>query len=213
MPVNTFACSDGHIYLAIVVDAHWATLCEVMGRADLGDAAGFETVRERTANRRTVNDVVARWFAAQPVDDAVRLVGGAGVTIAKVNTLAEALADPHVIERGVLTDAKLEDGSIAPLVSPPVKFGRTPTTIRMAPPALGAHNSELLEELGYDSDRRARLVADGAILTRHRMVNGPDPPPAHPRTRQGDPAARRTHAAFEIEGDAKRTDVVELRGP
>ena len=76
--------------------------------------------------------------------------------------MAEALADPHVAARGMLTDAKLEDGSIAPLVSPPVKFSRTPTTIRMAAPALGAHNSELLDELGYDADRRARLAADGA---------------------------------------------------
>ena len=161
-PVNTFACTDGHVYLAVVVDAHWAILCRVMGCPDLGRAAGFATVRERTANRGTVNEVVSRWFATQRVDDALRLVGGAGLTIAKVNTLTEAVADPHVAVRGMLTDVKLEDGSIAPLVSPPVKFSRTPTTIRMAAPALGAHNAELLDELGYDADRRARLDADGA---------------------------------------------------
>ena len=80
-------------------------------------------------------------------------MGDAGVTIAKVNTFAEALADPHVLARGMLTDTKLEDGSIAPLVSPPVKFSRTPTTIRTASPALAAYNSELLDELGYDADR------------------------------------------------------------
>ncbi|HEX5204590.1 MAG TPA: CoA transferase [Actinoplanes sp.] len=160
-PVNTFACADGHVYLAVVVDAHWAILCEVMGNPDLGHAAGFATIRERTANRRTVNEVVSGWFATHRVDDVLRLVGGAGITVAKVNTVAEALADPHVVARGMLTDAKLEDGSIAPLVSPPVKFSRTPTTIRMAAPALGAHNTELLDELGYDADRRARLAADG----------------------------------------------------
>jgi formyl-CoA transferase len=49
VPVNTFACADGHIYLAVVLDAHWAKLCEVMGSPDLGHAAGFATVRERTA--------------------------------------------------------------------------------------------------------------------------------------------------------------------
>jgi crotonobetainyl-CoA:carnitine CoA-transferase CaiB-like acyl-CoA transferase len=161
-PVNTFACADGHIYLAVVVDAHWAILCQVMGQPDLGHAAGFATGRERTANRRTVNEVVAGWFAPLRVDDALRLVGGAGVTIAKVNTLTETLVEPHVVARGMLTDTKLEDGSMAPLVSPPVKFSRTPTTIRTASPALGAHNAELLDELGYDAERRARLAADGA---------------------------------------------------
>src|SRR5262245_31585975 len=44
VPVNTFACADGYIYLAVVVDAHWGVLCEVMGRADLAQAAGFATV-------------------------------------------------------------------------------------------------------------------------------------------------------------------------
>jgi crotonobetainyl-CoA:carnitine CoA-transferase CaiB-like acyl-CoA transferase len=161
-PVNAFACADGHVYLAVVVDPHWAKLCEVMGQPDLARAPGFATARERTANRRTVNDVVAGWFAPLRADDAVRLVSGAGVTIARVNTMTEALADPHVAARGVLTDTKLEDGSIAPLVAPPVKFGRTPTTIRLGPPALGAHNDELLDELGYDAERRARLAADGA---------------------------------------------------
>jgi len=49
------------------------------------------------------------------------------------------------------------------LVSPPVKFGRTPTTIRLGPPALGAHTEDVLDELGYDADRRCRLAADAAI--------------------------------------------------
>jgi formyl-CoA transferase len=163
VPVNSYACADGYIYLAIVLDAHWATLCGVMGCAHLATAPGFATVRERTANRDAVNDVVARWFAAQPVDVAVRLVGDAGLTISKINTYAEAVADPHVKERGMLTDTMLEDGSLAPLVSPPVKFSRTPTSIRMAPPALGAHTEELLKELGYDAERVARLSADGVV--------------------------------------------------
>jgi formyl-CoA transferase len=160
VPVNAFACTDGHVYLAVVVDSHWTNLCEAMGQPDLAQAPGFATARERTTNRRTVNDVVAGWLAPLCVDDALHLVSGAGVTIARINTMTEALADPHVAARGVLTDTKLEDGSIAPLVSPPVKFGRTPTSIRRCPPALGAHNEELLEELGYDAERRARLAAD-----------------------------------------------------
>ena len=161
VPVNSYACADGYIYLAIVLDAHWSILCEVMGCPELGGAPGFQTIRERTANRVAVNDVVARWFATQTVAAALALVGDAGLTISKINTYAEAVAHPHVTARDMLTDVTLQDGSVAPLVSPPVKFSRTPTTIRLAPAALGAHTEQLLEELGYDLERRAQLSADG----------------------------------------------------
>ena len=154
MPVNSYACTNGHVYLAIVLDTHWATLCGVMGCPELGHAPGFETVRERTANRTAVNDVVSRWFACQSVDVAVRLVGDAGLTVSKINTYAEAIAEPHVIARDMLTDVTLEDGSVAPLVSPPLKFGRTPTSIRLAPPAVGAHNEEILAELALTPRQR-----------------------------------------------------------
>ena len=161
VPVNSYACADVYIYLDIVLDAHWAILCEVMGCPELGGAPGFKTIRERTTNRVAVNDVVARWFATQPAATAIALVGDAGLTISKINTYAEAVAHPHVTARGMLTDVTLQDGSVAPLVSPPVKFSRTPTTIRLAPAALGAHTEQLLEELGYDRERRAQLSADG----------------------------------------------------
>ncbi|MDH4143906.1 MAG: CoA transferase, partial [Acidimicrobiia bacterium] len=58
VPVNTFACADGHLFLTVVTDAHWAVLAKLMGRPELGDAAGFATVRERVENRAAVNATV-----------------------------------------------------------------------------------------------------------------------------------------------------------
>ena len=162
VPVNTFACSDGHVYLAVVLDAHWAPLCEVMGRDDLGTRRVSPPF---ASGRRTATPSTTSWRGGsphRPWTSAIRR-SAAGLTIAKVNTYDDAVNHPHVIERGMLSDIALEDGSVAPLVSPPVKFSRTPTSIRSAPPALGAHTAELLDELGYDAERRADLAANGVI--------------------------------------------------
>ena len=49
------------------------------------------------------------------------------------------------------------DGTVVPIVGPAAKFSRTPTKVRTAAPALGAHTDEVLDELGIDASARTRL--------------------------------------------------------
>jgi formyl-CoA transferase len=55
------------------------------------------------------------------------------------------------------------DGSVVPVTGPAAKLSRTPLRVRSAAPALGAHDDEILEELGYDAPARARLRAARVI--------------------------------------------------
>jgi formyl-CoA transferase len=75
-----------------------------------------------------------------------------------VNTYGDAARDPHVQERDILQPTRLEDGSTAPIVGPAAKFSRTPTRVRTGAPALGAHNKEILAEIGIDAATRKRLA-------------------------------------------------------
>jgi formyl-CoA transferase len=163
VPVNSFACTDGHLYLAIALDTHWAILCGVIGRSELTDAPGFATNVERVENRVAVNAVVADWCVGRTRGEAIDTLVGAGLTVAPVNTFSDIAVDPHVIEREAFQPTTLEDGTIAPLVSPPVKFGRTPTRIRSAASALGEHNNEVLAELGYSEEQIISLQRAGAF--------------------------------------------------
>jgi formyl-CoA transferase len=146
-PCSVFPCRDGHVYLAVALNKHWRALAEAIGRPELARAPGYRTNPERLANRAAVNELVAGWTRSLPVAEVTALLQGRGLVVAPVRSLPEAVADPHVAERQMLQPTVLSDGTVAPLVGPPVKFSRTPTRIRRAAPVAGADTAEILDEL------------------------------------------------------------------
>ncbi len=82
-----------------------------------------------------------------------------------VYTLSEALNDPHAQARGasVLSRPLEADGeSFRTLPSFP-RISGVEQEQRYAPPQLGQHTTELLQELGYSEAEIADLQAGGAI--------------------------------------------------
>ncbi len=87
----------------------------------------------------------------------------AGVPAGPINTVAEALTDPHILAREmVVTLAHPTAGSVS-VTGVPAKFSATPGAVRSAPPLLGQHTDEVLRSLGYDHEGIAKLRADGTI--------------------------------------------------
>jgi crotonobetainyl-CoA:carnitine CoA-transferase CaiB-like acyl-CoA transferase len=83
-----------------------------------------------------------------------------------VRSTADAVRDPQVTSRG----------EVVPLVHPkfghfdglygagvPVVFSRSKTDLSGPAPALGEHTDSVLQALGYDDDRIARLRDTGAL--------------------------------------------------
>jgi crotonobetainyl-CoA:carnitine CoA-transferase CaiB-like acyl-CoA transferase len=89
------------------------------------------------------------------------------IPCARANDLNEVLADPHLEAVGLLED--INDpclGALRQLRSPFLVDGERfdqPSGNRVAP-RLGQHTREVLERLGYDSDRIDQLVAEGVVV-------------------------------------------------
>jgi formyl-CoA transferase len=153
VPANVYACSDGHLYLAIALNKHWREFADLVGRPELARADGFAGNLDRLANRDAVNAVVAGWCAGRTVADAVAALTGRGLVAAPVRSLADAVADPQVAARRMLQPTRLSNGTTAPLVGPAVKFSRTPTAVRRGAPAPGADTDEVFTELDHNELR------------------------------------------------------------
>jgi len=81
------------------------------------------------------------------------------VAFAPLQTLPEALEDPHFKARGmVLKDARGWDH-----LGVPIKFTDEPAQPNFDPPAHGQHSAEILRGLGYADSEISRLIADGVV--------------------------------------------------
>ncbi len=162
-PAGVYACSDGFVMLGVLLDAHWRTLAGLLGHPELATHADYATTMGRVAHRAELNALVSEWVAELPVADVVARLEVEGLPASPVRSFAESASDPHVLERDMLQTVVLENGRPAPVVGPATKFSRTPVRVRSAAPALGAHNDEILAEIGLDEAARARLRDDGIV--------------------------------------------------
>jgi crotonobetainyl-CoA:carnitine CoA-transferase CaiB-like acyl-CoA transferase len=93
-------------------------------------------------------------------------LAGLGVPAGPVNTVSEAFADPQVQHRGMrITMPHAHSGSgTVDLIGNPVKMSETPVSYRLAPPVLGEHTDQVLEELlGMGAEQREALRQQGII--------------------------------------------------
>ena len=81
-----------------------------------------------------------------------------------MNDIAEVLTNQHAVERELVHRMRNSQGAEIPFVTNPVEFRNTPVTYRTAPPLLGEHTREVLEQwLGY-SDEQIQALQEEDVL-------------------------------------------------
>lgn len=162
-PYQAFATSDGFVMLAVGNDALWRKFTEAVGRADLTEDPRFATNPLRVTNRAELIPIVQDILLQTTTAEWTGRFDAAGIPAGPIQTVDQALEDPQVIARGMITD--LEHPTAGPLkvIGCPIKLNRTPAAVRTAPPLLGQHTLEVLQAAGYDDDAIKDMQLSGAI--------------------------------------------------
>ncbi|MDA7086644.1 CaiB/BaiF CoA-transferase family protein [Pseudomonas sp. SA3-5] len=164
VPYQDFPTADGDIILTVGNDGQFRKFCEVAGLTALAADSRFSTNQARVAHRAeliplirqaTVFKTTAQWLAA---------LEQAGVPCGPINDLQQVFADPQVQARGLRVELPHPLAGSVPQVASPIRLSATPVQYRNAPPLLGEHTEQVLQQwLGLSLEQIDQLRQAGVL--------------------------------------------------
>ena len=163
VPFQAFQTADGWITIACAKQKFWERLCEVLDRAELVADQRFVDFAARDRNRDELLPILGAALLERTTAAWVAALTGAGVPNGPVLDVAEALAEPHVAERGDLVTIDHPRWGAVRQVASPIRLSGDAPPLRRAPHR-GEHTDSVLRDVcGYEPDRIAQLRDAGVL--------------------------------------------------
>lgn len=154
-PMGVYKTRDGYIVVAMMP----------LGKvAELVGIQGFEgsDSRNMLENRDEVKRKLEPGFARKSTDELMKIFLEADIWAAPVNSFPAAERDQQVLHNRIIASFDHPKVKEFRTIGPPVRFSRTPSTVKR-PPLLGEHSREILQEVGYGDTEIERMSRDGVI--------------------------------------------------
>ena len=166
VPYQSFSTADGDIVIAAANDDQFRRLCGFAGVPELAEDEKFKTNESRVRNRDALIEKLKAVVSQHPSTYWLEGLVKVNVSSGPINTLEQVFNDPQVKARGMeLEMAHPAMGkNPARLIASPIKMSKTEPDYRHAPPTLGQHTEEVLNELlDLDAEAVARLRERGVV--------------------------------------------------
>ena len=151
--------------IQVIGEERWRKGLEAVGLAKIMDEIGCGKMGNIAASgekKKIFLETMDRVFATDTREHWLKMLRGADVISAPINTLIEAAADPDVIANKYVTEVEHPRVGKIKEVGFPWKFSKTPAKAGIAP-EIGEHNNEVLKGLGYSNTDIKQLKKEGVI--------------------------------------------------
>jgi formyl-CoA transferase len=164
VPYQNFQTADGYLVIGVASEVIWKRFCQAIGRSDLTDDRRFADNSKRVEHRVSLIALLSEMFLERTNDAWFKLLSEAEVPCAPVQTIDQVFQAPQVLHRRMLMEVEHPTAGKVPMAGIPVKFSVTPASVRMPPPLLGEHNSEILKNwLGMSAGEIEELKREKII--------------------------------------------------
>ena len=163
-----YRLADGDVIITVGLSLRLKALLGALGASGLLEDARFATAERREANIDGLRKEIQARLGSYTCEDGIALLRGAGIPVARVRTIREAVEDEHFRARGTLkpmyrqgSDDPVERGIVSGF---PVRFSSGDLPKLEGGAKLGHHNREVFGRLlGLDADALADLSERGVI--------------------------------------------------
>ncbi|WP_324833085.1 CaiB/BaiF CoA transferase family protein [Pseudomonas saxonica] len=163
-PSSIHTSQDGkHVQIGANGDAIFKRFMLIIGREDLANDPQLSSNDGRDERRDELYGVIDRWVASQSLERVLEQLSAAQVPASRIFSAEDMFSDPQLLAREMFLQAKLPDGKAFKMPGIVPKLSDTPGSAEWVGPELGAHNNEVLNNLGYDASAIAHLKLTGAI--------------------------------------------------
>ncbi len=165
-PYGMFEAKDGPFNMAAATEDMWVKLCGLLGMQDWVTHPDYKDNAARSRNRAAVKQRLNEKFALRGKMEWTLDLVKLGLPAGPIFTLDQVFSDPHVNETGIVEEIDHPSLGRLRLIANPIRMaGMGGSSVRSAPPALGADSRRVLEDFGIPAAEIDALVASKTVQT------------------------------------------------
>jgi crotonobetainyl-CoA:carnitine CoA-transferase CaiB-like acyl-CoA transferase len=163
-PCGVFQTKDGPLNIAANTPNMWITLCNILDLNELVADERFIDNASRAVNRDELKQLIEKQLSTFDRQHWTHLFNKSGVPAGPINNLAEVFSDAQVLHCQLVEEVNHPVLGTLKLVGSPIQFDLNKgSSIKRAPPLLGEHTSEILEEFGWSHQEIDNLNKRGVV--------------------------------------------------
>jgi crotonobetainyl-CoA:carnitine CoA-transferase CaiB-like acyl-CoA transferase len=169
VPSALYPCKPGgpndyvYVFTSRANPEHWTRLLKAIGRNDLAGDPRYDSNQARSQRAAEVDEIIAQWTRQHTKEEAMKIIGEAGVPAGAVFDTVELMNDPSLAARGIMQVVQHPTTGAVKMPAWPVRFDGAPSKVKPSP-LLGQHNAEVLGGwIGIGASEAEALRADGII--------------------------------------------------
>jgi crotonobetainyl-CoA:carnitine CoA-transferase CaiB-like acyl-CoA transferase len=161
--MNVYRAKDGTWFVLLIMPDKLEAVAKAIGRTDLLTDPRFSDPAKLMTNMAQLTDILDEVFGAEPMAHWYAVFNGVHVTFGAVRGPQDVVNDPQLRANDIIVPLEGAGGKLTSTISSPFQVHGVAKVSAKRAPAIGEHNEEVLDQLGFSADDIDGLRASGAI--------------------------------------------------